>query len=186
MPMFLFKQNTFISDHILTKTDFDHIADDLNLFPGLAQKQTSFPSVALEFVTTPTKVTTLNLLTNRPQTTKTLKPGDAIATRMLQTGRPRLGTKGQLDQWGVDQDKHTLLYKRTQQKTPYGFLAFALNKILYLPLPAGGTILAPWGQKQHISAGFLQYSLLTSEIYLNEQSALETFTILRPPHQKSP
>jgi hypothetical protein len=163
----------------LTKDDFDQIATEMGILPGLAKKLGDKPVAAMQIVDVNTPVVTINTQDGTVQAEKMAKPGDAIMTRLNKDGSPKFGNTGELDQWVVDADKLGKLYNKLGQTSPYGDIVGGNNEVLFVPLPKGGEIVAPWGGSQQISEGFLQYSLTTNEVYLNETDGFKTFAVER-------
>lgn len=163
----------------LTKEDFDQLAAELGIVPGLARKLGDKPVAAMQIVHENTSVTTINTQDGSVQATKTAKPGDAIMTRLNKDGSPKYGNTGELDQWVVDSDKLEKLYNKLGQESEFGDVVGGNNEVLFIELPNGGEIVAPWGGSQQISDGVLQYSLTTNEVYLNETDGFKTFAVER-------
>lgn len=163
----------------LTRDNFDQLARDLGVVPGLAQKLGDKPVAAMQIVDVNTPVTTINTKDGSVQATKMAKPGDAIMTRLNKDGTPKYGSTGELDQWVVDADKLDKLYNKLGQKSDFGAVVGGNNEVLFIELPKGGEIVAPWGGTQKTSDGVLQFSLTTNEVYLNEADGFKTFDIKR-------
>lgn len=167
------------TDRKLTKEDFDQLASEMGVVPGLAKKLGDKPVAAMQIVDVYTPVITINTQDGTVQAEKMAKPGDAIMTRLNKDGSPKFGSTGELDQWVVDADKLGKLYNKLGQTSPYGDVVGGNNEVLFVHLPKGGEIVAPWGGTQQISEGVLQYSLTTNEVYLNETDGFKTFAVER-------
>lgn len=100
------------TDRKLTKQDFDQIAEQAGVVPGLAKKLGDKPVAAMQIVDVTTPVVTINTEDGSVQAEKTAKPGDAIMTRLNKDGSPKFGKTGELDQWVVDADKLGKLYNK--------------------------------------------------------------------------
>ncbi len=165
----------------LSKGEFDNLAKKLGVDPGSAVKVGDKPVAAMNVVDIVTPITTINTQDGSIQSEKIAQPGDAIMTRLNSDGTPKIGETGELDQWVVDADKLEKLYSPLGDENEYGKVVGGNNEVLFLELLRGGVIEAPWGGSQEISEGFLQYSVTTGEVYLNEKSAFdETFDIITP------
>lgn len=163
-----------------TKEDFDAIAAELGVTAGFAVKAGDEPVAAMNIVDVATPVTTINTQDGTVQAEKTAQPGDAIMTRLNKDGTPKFGETGELDQWVVDAAKLERLYNPLGQENEYGQVVGGNNEVYFVELPKGGIIEAPWGGPQEISAGVLQYSVTTGEVYLNEGDAFATFDVKTP------
>ncbi len=167
------------TDRKLTKQDFDQIAEQAGVVPGLAKKLGDKPVAAMQIVDVTTPVVTINTEDGSVQAEKTAKPGDAIMTRLNKDASPKFGNTGELDQWVVDADKLEKLYNKLGQSSEFGDTVGGNNEVLFVELPKGGEIVAPWGGTQQIADGVLQYSLTTDEVYLNETDGFRTFAVER-------
>lgn len=163
----------------LTKQDFDALAQEIGINPGLAQKLGDKPVAAMQIVDVVTPIVTINTQDGSIQAEKTAQPGDAIMTRLNKDGSPKFGNTGELDQWVVDADKLDKLYNKLGQSTEFGDVVGGNNEVLFIELPNGGEIVAPWGGTQQIADGVLQYSITTGEVYLNETDGFKTFEVKR-------
>ena len=173
-------------EKLLSKNDFQAIAQELNVEPGLAVKAGDKPVAAMQIVDVTTPVVTINTQDGTVQSEKVAQPGDAIMTRLNQDGSVKLGETGELDQWAVDAELVETLYNDLGEANEYGVVVGGNNEVLYINLPNGGSIVPPWGGEQEISSGVLQYSITTDEVYLNEGDAFDkTFEIKRPVQEVS-
>ncbi|GEM_PF-3789396 len=135
----------------------------------------------MNIVDVATPVITINTQDGTVQAEKTAQPGDAIMTRLNKDGTPKFGETGELDQWVVDGEKLERLYNPLGEQNEFGQVVGGNNEVYFVELPNGGIIEAPWGGPQEISAGVLQYSVTTGEVYLNEGDAFEaTFDVKTP------
>lgn len=166
----------------LTKEDFEDLAAELGVVPGLAKKLGDKPSAAMQIVDVATPVTTINTKDGSVQAEKMAQPGDAIMTRLNKDGSPKIGATGELDQWVVDARFLKDLYNPLGKQSQWGELVGSNNEVLFIELPNGGVIKDPWGGPgvQQTSDGVLQYSLTTKETYLNEADGFTTFKVERP------
>ncbi len=165
----------------LTREDFDAVAEELGVTPGFAVKMGDKPVAAMNVVDVATPIVTINTQDGSVQAEKMARPGDAIMTRLNKDGTPKIGETGELDQWVVDADKLEQLYNPLGEENEHGQVVGGNNEVLYIELPAGGEIEAPWGGSQEISEGVLQFSVTTGEVYLNEGDAFEaTFDVKLP------
>lgn len=174
-----YSDGRLVSAEKLSREDFDALAAELGVIPGLAQKLGDKPVAAMRIVHEETVVNTVNTKDGTIQTTTTAKPGDAIMTRLNKDGTPKYGATGELDQWCVDAEKLSKLYNKLGQTGEFGDVVGGNNEVLFINLPKGGEIVAPWGGTQHTADGVLQYSLTTGEVYLNEADGFKTFAVER-------
>lgn len=169
----------FATERALTKEDFDQLAKALGVVPGYARKLGDKPLAAMQIVDHATSVRTINTRDGSVQSVNVANPGDAILTRLNKDGTPKYGATGQLDQWVVDADKLDRLHNKLGQQSEFGDVVGGNNEVLFIDLPQGGELIAPWGGTQKTTDGVLQYSLTTDEVYLNEADGFKSFSVER-------
>ena len=164
----------------LTKEDFDAVAETLGVSAGFAVKAGDSVVAAMNVVDTPTEVATINTQDGSVQTENIAQCGDAILTRLNPDGSVKLGITGRLDQWVVSAKNIAKLYTAVGGSNEYGQLVAGNNQVYFIKLANGGILEAPWGGAQEISAGVLQYSVVSNEVYLNETDGFEAaFTVIQ-------
>jgi hypothetical protein len=133
----------------LSPDDFCAIARALGVEPVRARK---IGFVAAREAMAPEKVETR---WNGKETTNTARKGDFIVTNLSPQGRALRDGEGLLNVYVIAADRFARLYEPTGERNEHGAIYSAKGVVSALPLPGGFDILAPWGQRQTVTAGYL-------------------------------
>ena len=170
-----FEYGQLIANAVLTKKDFDEIAKQLGITPGVAYKKAN-SCVAARIVRAPTTITTVNL-DGSVQSKHKAQQGDYIITRLKDAEFPHINVNGEKDQWVLKPNIVKVLYKSLEYSCAEGTVMQGVNQISFITLPQGGQIIGPWGGGQKIKKGVLVYSMTTDEVYLNDHDGFKSFTV---------
>ena len=137
------------ADAKLTPADFADAAKQLGTAPLRARK------VGYVAARKATRKEVVETRWNGKETTNTAEPGDYIVTNLSPLRRPLHDSDGHLNIYVISADKFATLYEPTAETSEEGDVYRAKGVVSALPLPGGFDILAPWGERQTGSAGYL-------------------------------
>lgn len=160
-----------VASELLTPADFDEAASALGAAPQRARKVNL---VAACRASAPTLVETK---WGGEDTRNTAEIGDWIVTAMTRDGKPLQDAKNNVNRYVIKDARFAELYERAVGETADGPLFRPRGVVDALYLPGGFDILAPWGERQTSTTGYLLRN--GQEIYGNERSAFEqTYQII--------
>ncbi len=145
------------ADAKLTPQDFADVAKQLGSTPVRVRK------IGYVAARKATKNEVVETRWNGKETTNTARAGDYIVTNLSPQRRPLRDDEGHLNVYVISQDKFATLYEPTAEQSEEGNVYRAKGVASALPLPGGFDILAPWGERQTGSAGYLL--LRDNEVY---------------------
>ena len=160
-----FADQRFAADRKLTAADFAQVAKDLGVTPVRARK---IGFVAAHRATATERVDTH---WNGKETSNTAQPGDWIVTNLSPQQTPLTDSAGNLNTYVIQANRFTDLYELTGVAVTLGPVYRAIAVVHALRLPGGFEIVAPWGERQQISNGYL--ILNGEEVYGNHAETFE-------------
>ncbi len=137
------------ADTALTLTDFAAIAAALGRDPIRARK---VGFVAARHATAPENIETR---WNGRETINVAQPGDFVVTNLTPLRQPLRDDEGHLNVYVITAGRFTSLYEPTGESMSHGGIYRAKGFVFALPLPGGFDIMAPWGERQTATAGYL-------------------------------
>ena len=154
-----------VTSDLLTKADFQTIARQLSATPFAASK-TAQVAARLATVAEPVE-TRWNGLESRD----VAHAGDYVVTNLGNGRIPLRDRDGHVNTYVVRSTRFPELYERAEGTMPHGDVYRARGMVEALYLPGGFEILAPWGETQRATAGYL--ILNGDEIYGNAKETFE-------------
>ncbi len=109
---------------------------------------------------------------NGKETTNTAKAGDYILTNLLPQRKPLRDSEGKLNTYVITARRFADLYEPTGEESALGPIYRAKGVVSALSFPGGFDIVAPWGERQTGSAGYLLLS--GEEVYGASAEAFAT------------
>lgn len=138
-----------VSDRKLTPADFDRIARERGKAPQRARKTGSVAATRAE------AATNVDTHWNGKETSNVAKPGDWIVTALGPDRQPLIDRDGNRNVYVIVQERFGDLYERDAGRLAAGDIYRPKAVVEVLPLPSGFDILAPWGERQVGSSGYL-------------------------------
>ena len=164
-----FADQRFAADRKLTSADFAQVAKDLGVTPVRARK---IGFVAAHRATATERVDTH---WNGKETSNTAQPGDWIVTNLSPQQTPLTDRDGNFNTYVIQANRFADLYESTGAPSSapgaLGPVYRAIAVVHALRLPGGFDIVAPWGERQQISDGYL--ILNGEEVYGNHAETFE-------------
>jgi hypothetical protein len=153
------------ADTLLTPADFAHVAAELGQRPMRARK---IGYVAARRATVREVIETY---ADGKETSNTAQPGDFIVTNLAPDRSPLIDRDGRTNVYVVAAEKFPVLYEPTAETSAHGAVCRAKGLVSALALPGGLDILAPWGERQTATDGYLV--LNGDEVYASSTAAFE-------------
>lgn len=153
------------ADTVLTPADFARIAEELGEASVRARK---IGYVAARKATASEVIETR---WNGKETTNTARPGDFIVTNLSPQRQPLVDREGHMNVYVIAAKKFPDLYEPTSEDSKHGAIYRATGVVSALPLPGGFNILAPWGERQTGTSGYLLLNV--DEVYGSSAGAFE-------------
>jgi hypothetical protein len=157
---------------VLTPSDFQSIAKKLGHPPLRARKIGYVAARRAE------KSEVVETRSNGKETTNTARVGDFIVTNLSPDREPLRDGDGHFNVYVIAAEKFASLYDPTDEDNEHGAIYRAKGVVSALPLPGGFDIMAPWGERQTASAGYLLCN--GPEVYGSSKEAFEeTYEVVR-------
>lgn len=164
----------FIANERLTPEGFHQLAEKRGARPRRARKLSLIAARRLE------ESQEVQTWSDGLETVRMAKPGDWLATNIDRRGEPLRDREGRLDQYVISAEVFEASYDPVgpqQEVGSFGRTYAKRDSVLALPMPEGFDILAPWGERQTVSSGYLLLS--GDEVYgVAEAAFLETYAFL--------
>jgi hypothetical protein len=149
----------------LTRGDFQRIARQLSTAPFRASKT---GQVAARCASATQRIETR---WNGKESEDVAQPGDYIVTNLSPDGAPLRDREGRTNTYVIRAERFPELYQRGDGTTPHGEVYRARGVVEALYLPGGFDIIAPWGEQQQATSGYL--ILNGDEVYGNSKQTFE-------------
>jgi hypothetical protein len=138
------------ADAVLTTADFQRIAKEL-LQPPLRARKIGYVAARRA-----EKDEVVETRSNGKETTNTAHPGDWIVTNLSPQLDPLQDDEGHMNVYVIVGERFPQLYEPAEGDSQHGALYRARGRVVSaLPFPGGLDIVAPWGERQTASAGYL-------------------------------
>lgn len=163
----------FAADRKLTRADFEQLAAELKIKPMRARK------IGFAAAHQAAKTERVDTHWNGQETTNTAQPGDWIVTNLSPQQTPLTDRDGNHNTYVIQASRFAGLYEPTGTKIALGPVYRAIAVVHALRLSGGFDIVAPWGERQQITNGYL--ILNGEEVYGNQAETFEaTYEVLAP------
>jgi hypothetical protein len=163
------------SDERLQPCHFRAIAAQLGQTPFRARK-TGYVAARQA-----TRGETVETHWNGRETVNTAQPGDWIVTNLSPQQEPLRDRDGSLNIYVIAAEAFPDFYEPTDGHSEHGAIYRPKGVVAALHLPGGFDIVAPWGEQQQASAGYLL--LRGEEVYGNNaETFTETYETLSGPY----
>ena len=162
---FFRRQQRLVAPGKVSPADFDAIAAELGIKPMRARK-IAFVSARAALAVTPVET-----VWKGEQTRNTAAPGDWIVTNLSTSAVPLRDAGGNANTYVIKPDAFARLYDRADGDTEFGPIYRGKAVVEALLFGGGFDILAPWGERQTATAGYLLKN--GAEVYGNERATFE-------------
>lgn len=166
------RKRRLVASERLSPADFDAVAAALDTKPMRARKIAPVAGCRAK--------TEQSIATNwkGEATVNVARAGDWIVTSLDRKFKPLKDVFGNVNQYVIRPEKFDELYERSPgEHDLYGPLFEPRGIVDALPLTAGFDIVAPWGERQTGTAGYLLRS--GADVYGNEKATFEeTYEVL--------
>ena len=161
-----------ISSDRLTYDDFDQIATSLD--GKLRARKVGFVAAVKA-----DKEQRIETRFNGTESTNTAHPGDWIVTNMDRNRGLLVDQQGNVDTYVITATKFPTLYERDTGANVHGDIYRPKSVVDAVRLPGGFDIVAPWGERQQRSSGYLLRN--RDDVYGIAKEAFDrTYEILKP------
>jgi hypothetical protein len=137
------------ADAVLTLADFQSIAEELGRPPLRARKIGFVAARRAE------RSEVVETRWNGKETRNTARKGDFIVTNLSPQRIPLRDADGHLNVYVISADRFPSLYEPAAGRSEHGAVHRARGLVWAIALPGGLDIVAPWGERQTTSAGYL-------------------------------
>jgi hypothetical protein len=178
------KAHLVAADRPLTDVDFDRIVRELSNY-GCEK----FQARKISYVSARQAIASEAVETrfNNEEWRDEARPGDWIVTNMGKDRQILLDEQGRANTYVVRKDKFPEIYDRDTSNSPFGEIYRAKGVVDAVFLPGGFHLIAPWGEHQHSSGGYLLRN--GSEVYGIDEGMFDRMYqrlhIAQPPGQPS-
>lgn len=154
-----------VASRQLTPSDFEAIREAVRA-PLLTARKTGFVSARKATHEEP-----IETRWNGKETSSVANPGDWIVTNMSADRTVLRDREGSVNTYVIRKDTFPRLYGRDVGETEYGAIYKSTSAIQAFLLPGAFEIVAPWGEIQHGSQGYLIRN--GAEVYGNNRETFE-------------
>jgi hypothetical protein len=154
-----------LSDGVLKKAEFKDIANAIRERPFSARK------VALVAARAASGTEVVETHWNGKETRNTAMPGDFIVTSLTRRKTVLCDKAGNIDTYVIKPKTFAKLYTRVPGRNKFGRFFKSKSVVFSIYLAGGFNILAPWGQRQRASEGYLV--LNGKDVYGNNAETFE-------------
>lgn len=155
-----------ISDERLRPEDFHAVAGKLDQ-PPIRARKIGFVAARQAW-----RRETVETHWNGRETTNTAQPRDWIVTNLSAKQEPLRDRDGSMNTYVISGHKFPDLYEPTSGRSQHGSIYRAKGVVEAIEVAGGFDILAPWGERQRVSAGYLL--LNGEEVYGNNAETFRT------------
>jgi hypothetical protein len=178
------KAHLVAAERSLTDVDFDRIVRELRNYGYEVFQARKISYVVARQATACEAVETRF---NSEEWRDEARPGDWIVTNMGNDRQILLDEQGRANTYVVREDKFPEIYDRDTGNSPLGEIYRAKGVVDAVLLPGGFDIIAPWGERQHSSSGYLLRR--GSEVYGIDRGMFDRtyqrLPVAQPPGQPS-
>jgi hypothetical protein len=171
MAAYKIEQNRLVAVEKLSPSDFDAIGLKLGAAPLRAQK------VGLIAGRPALEPQVIETRWNGKESTNTADPGDWIVTTLSDQGVPIHDSEGHLNTYVIEAGTFPNLYDPTNLSNEIGDVFRPRATVSALWFSGGFDIVAPWGERQSASAGYLLKN--GNDVYGNHKDTFDaTYRVL--------